>query len=582
MFKTGICFINSIFYGLMIVERTQMTVQLNRSLKDKVLKLCNDIAGSRKITAACIYGPWACGYADGKTDLNVLLIVNRLTLRINSYSETVGDINVSVLVVNRLDFERDVKKGWLGEFFAEKVTVPYEPLTNEEYLLLNELKMKKRTISELLENLILEFPESSHEFLIKKEYFMYDLMMRRAKLFAPRTYSFLNMTQEPLGQKNVERIMQGYLKALEELERENILFHSDGYIRLTPAHIGAVKKRKLRLHPFLKSLQRRAITPVLSVFSESTNSLIQEQRLFIKNHQNVSANKLISQLKDPKKYVLLPTPLGPVSLSDKSGITDVAKKILLDGELSKMKVKNIGGVLNEVYLLTLTKNGEEQKFIVKLFLDWSNLKWLTLSMWTLGTTSFSVLGQSRLEKEYAINKFLHSKGFPVPKIFYISHQKRLIFQEFVEGKDLTETIKRIISSNKTETDVALVKEVGRKIAHAHTLGVSLGDCKPENFIVTKEGEIILLDLEQATRDGNQAWDVAEFLYFSGHYCPLVSSANAASIIATNFIKGYLEAGGKKETVKNAASARYTKAFSIFTPPQVLLAMSNVCQKMGKN
>jgi tRNA A-37 threonylcarbamoyl transferase component Bud32 len=300
----------------------------------------------------------------------------------------------------------------------------------------------------------------------------------------------------------------------------------------------------------------------------------------MKANKKVRADGLISRLEDPKKYVLLPTPLGPISLSDKSGIEDVARKIIPDGEFSKMNVKNIGGVLNDVYLLTITKNGEEQKFVVKQFIDWSNLKWLSLTLWSFGTTSFSVLGRSRLEKEYAINTFLHSKGFQVPKIFYISHQKRLIFEEFIEGEELVETIKRIITSNKTTKDAALVKDVGRKIAEVHSLGVSLGDCKPENFIVSKD-DIVLLDLEQATRDGNQAWDIAEFLYYSGHYSPPLSSTNAASIIARNFIEGYLEAGGKKETVKKAASARYTKVFSVFTPPHVLLAISNICQKMGK-
>jgi tRNA A-37 threonylcarbamoyl transferase component Bud32 len=442
------------------------------------------------------------------------------------------------------------------------------------------VKIKKRIVSELLENLILEFPESSHEFLIKKEYFMYEVMTRRAKVFHPLTYSFLNMTRRTVRRKNVEKIMDGYLKALEELEKENIVFHAEGYIKITRSHIDAVKRRKLRLSPFLKSIQRLTLTPLLSVFSESTSSLIQEQRLFSMSNQKVRADGLVSQLEDPKKYVLLPTPLGPVSLSDKSDIKDVARKIIPDGELSKMKVKNIGGVLNDVYILTLTKNGAEQKFVVKQFRDWSNLKWLSLTLWSFGTTSFSVLGRSRLEKEYAINTFLRSKGFPVPKIFYISHQKRLIFEEFIEGEELVETIKRIIASNKATHDVALVKEAGRKIAEAHSLGVSLGDCKPENFIVTKD-DVVLLDLEQATRDGNQAWDIAEFLYYSGHYSPPMSSTNAAGIIARNFIEGYLEAGGKKETVKKAASARYTKVFSVFTPPHVLLAISNVCQKMGK-
>jgi tRNA A-37 threonylcarbamoyl transferase component Bud32 len=298
------------------------------------------------------------------------------------------------------------------------------------------------------------------------------------------------------------------------------------------------------------------------------------------NHRKVNVDGLVSRLEDPKKHVLLPTPLGPVSLSDKSDIEDVARKIIPNGEMSKMQLRNIGGVFNDVYLLTLTKNGEEQRFVVKRFRDWSNFKWLSLTVWSLGTTSFAVLGQSRLEKEYAINKFLHSKGLAVPEIFYISPQKRVIFEEFIEGEKLSETIKRIFSANKNAEDVALVREAGQLIAEAHSLGVSLGDCKPENLIVSKD-KLVLLDLEQATRDGDQVWDVAEFLYYSGHYSPSMFSTNNVDIIARNFIEGYLKAGGKKETVKKAASTRYTKVFSVFTPPHVLLAIANVCQKMGK-
>ena len=564
----------------MVTERASMTTQLNESLKEKMLDLCRGIAGSRRITAVCLYGPWVYGYADAKTDVNVLLILDQFTFRLNTYFETVDGFNVSILTVSRSDFERDVNKSWLGEFFAEKVTVPYEPLINGDYLRLNEVKIKKRTTLELLENLISEFPESSHEFLIKHEYFMYELMMRKAKVFLPITYSFLNMLQANLRRKNVDTIMEGYLKALKELENENTIFHSDGYIKIARNHIDAVKKRKLKLPLFLKSIQRFALPPLLSVFSESASSYIQDQRLFTKTNKKVRADGLVSRLEDPKKYVLLPTPLGTVSLSDKSEIEDVARKIIPYGEFSKMKVKRIGGVFNDVSVLSVTKDGDEQKFVVKQFLDWSNLKWISLAIWSFGTTSFAVLGQSRLEKEYAINTFLHSKGFPVPKIFYVSHQKRLIFEEFIEGKELVETIKRILVLGETAEDVALVREAGRKIAEAHSLGVSLGDCKPENFIVTKD-DVFLLDLEQANRDGNHAWDIAEFLYYSGHYSPPMSSTNAAVIIARNFVEGYLEAGGKKETVKKAGSARYTKVFSVFTPPHVLLAISNICQKMGK-
>ncbi|PVX27378.1 MAG: hypothetical protein CW716_02615 [Candidatus Bathyarchaeum sp.] len=576
MFKVG-CFKQ--FFCNIRLRGAPMTTQLKESLKNEVLEQCRRIAGSRQIVAACLFGPWVCGYADKKTDVNVLLVLDSFPLRINSYVETLDGFNVQVLAVNRLDFERDVNKSWFGEFFAEKLTFPYEPLENEEYLRRNELKIKKRTVLELLENLILEFPESSHDFLIEKEYFMYTVMRRRARVFPPITSSFLNMLNGNVAKQNIDSIMDGYLKALKELENENIVFPSDGYIKITRNHINAVKKRKLRLPLFLKSIQRRALPLLLSVFSESANQYIHDQRLLNKNNHKTNAEGLVSKLEDPNKHVLLPTPLGPVSLSDKSEVEEVARKIIPDGEFSKIKIKRFGGVLNDVFLLTITKNGEEQKFVVKQYLDWSNLKWLPLTIWSFGTTSFAVLGQSRLEKEYAINTYLRSKGFPVPTIFHISHQKRLIFEEFIEGKELVENIKRILASYNTPKDIALVKEVGRKIAEAHSLGVTLGDCKPENFLVTKD-KVVFLDLEQATRDGNQAWDIAEFLYYAGHYSPPISSANAAGIIAENFIEGYLEAGGRKSNVKQAASAKYTKVFSVFTPPQVLFTISSICQKMG--
>ena len=247
-----------------------------------------------------------------------------------------------------------------------------------------------------------------------------------------------------------------------------------------------------------------------------------------------------------------------------------------------MEMKKMGGVLNDVYQIRLRKDKEEQRIVVKKFRDWHGFKWFPLALWTVGTKVFAVLGQSRLEREYAINQFLNNKGIPVPKVLYISPQEGLIFEEFIDGENLVSVIKRIFSSKRKQAtaDVALVKEVGKKIAEAHRLGVAFGDCKPENILVTKEGKPYFVDLEQATRDGNQAWDVAEFLYYSGHYVFPLSSTDVVEFITRNFIEGYLEGGGKKETVKSAGSPRYTKVFGIFTPPHVILAISNLCRKVN--
>jgi len=247
-----------------------------------------------------------------------------------------------------------------------------------------------------------------------------------------------------------------------------------------------------------------------------------------------------------------------------------------------MKIEEIGGVLNAVYLLTLLGNQGEQRVVVKKFRDWRGFKWFPLTLWTLGTRSFAVLGRSRLEREYAINQYLRSQGFPVPKVLYVSLSEHLIFEEFIEGENLAETVKRILSKEQEYGEEAsLMREVGRKIATAHGLGVALGDCKPENFILGRNGKTYFLDLEQASRDGNQAWDIAEFLYYSGHYAPPLSSADATELMATQFLQGYLDAGGKAETVKKAGSVQYAKVFSIFTQPHIILAITNLCKKLGR-
>ncbi len=555
---------------------------ITKSVRESTLTLCMDIARSRGIVAVSLYGSWVCGYSDEKSDLNVLLVLSNYRPRLKGYLKPLDGINAFILVVDQGVFERDVEQGWLGEFVAEKITVPYEPLINEEYLKQQEVKVKKRIIWELLENIVLEFPELSHELFIKTEYFMYEAMMQRSRVFPPVTYTFLNMMRSDVKRKNTELMMDGYLSALNELAEEDLVVFSNGYVEITRSFIHAIRSRKLRISILLRSVQRTVFLHILGIFPKMMNHLVHEEEIFMRTHQKVEAERLVSQLDDPREYLLIPTSLGFASLSDKTTIEDFVRKAFPSGDVLGMEIEEIGGVLNAVYLLKFRKDNCEQRVVVKKFKNWLSVKWFPLALWTLGTKAFAVLGRSRLEREYAINQFLQSQGFLVPRILYVSPQECLIFEDFIEGENLIEIIKRVISSEQeTEGEVALVKEVGRKIAEAHQLGVSLGDCKPENIIVTEDGKTCFVDLEQASRNGNQAWDIAEFLYYSGHYISPISSGIVATVIAKNFIEGYLEAGGRKETIKKAGSARYIKVFSVFTPPHVIIAISDLCQKMGK-
>jgi len=543
---------------------------------------CCGIAGNRRIVAACLYGPLISGYGDEKCDINILLVLKGFLPRLKTYQKPVDGRKAFVLAVDQGAFEKDVSAGWLGEIAAEKLLIPYEPLIDSDYLWSQEVALKKRILWELLEALVLGFPELSQELLIKQEYFMYETQMQRAKLFPPIAYRFLNMLRNDLKEKNAALMMRGYRKAIDELAQESWITLTSGMAKIAPKLVNAIKSRKIRIPIFLRSVQRGALLHIFSTLPKMMAPLIEDEKLHVRSKANIEVEDIILQLEDPKNYLLVPTPMGHVPLSDATTIEEFVKKTVPSASASKVETQEIGGVLNSVYQLTLRKNHEEQRIVVKKFRDWTGFKWFPLALWSLGTKSFAVLGKSRLEREYALNQYLQTKGLTVPKVLHISPKQSLIFQEFVEGTNLAETIKKMLSAKgEVQKELELLKETGGKIAEAHKIGVSLGDCKPENIIVTKDGKLYFVDLEQASRDGNQAWDIAEFLYYSGHYAPPLSPTHTIELIAKAFIQGYLKAGGSKENVKKAASPRYTKVFSLFTQPHVILAISNLCRKMGQ-
>jgi tRNA A-37 threonylcarbamoyl transferase component Bud32 len=534
------------------------------------------------MVAAFLYGPSVCGYADPNGDLDILLIVNGLGSRLKTYKKSLGDSDAFILAVDQSMFERDVRAGWLGEITAEKLLIPYDPLVNADYLWHQEVAMKRRVIWEILESIALEFPELSHELSIKQEYFMYEAQMQLARLFPPVAFRFINMLRSDIKDRNVESMMKGYGKALEELSQEKWITLSNGLIRISPEFVSAIKSRKIRIPTFLRVVQRAAFLHVFSALPKMMTPLGFEEEIYFKTHSDVEKHEDITlQLEDPKKYLLMSTPLGPVPLSDATTIEEFVRKSV-PGNVTFRETRRIGGIFNSVYELTLKRDNHEQRIVVKKFKDWTGFKWFPLTLWSLGTKTFAVLGKSRLEREYAINQYMKNNGLTVPKVLYISPKQSLIFEEYVDGKNLTETIRNIVSAKDSmAAELELIRETGRKIAETHQIGVSLGDCKPENIIVTRDRGICFVDLEQATRDGDQTWDIAEFLYYSGHYVPPLATADQIVLLAKVFLEGYIERGGNLQTVKKVASPRYTKVFSLFTQPHVMLAISTLCRKMNQ-
>ena len=559
--------------------------RVNEKLFEQILGFCRYVAGSCQITSACICGDYALGFCPENATVEVLLIIRDFQPRLMNYVKVFDEKNVVVFAVDEWIFERDVDKGFLGEALAGGLIFPYIPLTNEDYSHSQEVKLKKRLILELLENLILNFPELSYEIHIEPKYFMYETMLSRARLFPPTIYSLLNFMREDVKEENVEHARHGYLEALKELKEEGIVYSSNGYIKISKEFADETRSRKVRFINLFKTAQRTLFTSLLSIFPKTLNLISQNKEIFLKLQKvTEEKSKIIHQIEDPKRYLYIPTASGLVSLANKMDIESFARKALSVSETANIEIEEIGGILNDVYLIKAPVKGEERKIIVKRFRDWSSFKWFPLTLWTVGTRTFAVSGGSRLERECAINQLLYSKGFAVPKVFHVSHVERLIFMEYVEGENLDSAIKRIATSKKAseiEKDLAILSKVGETFAKVHALDISLGDTKPENIMIGKNGEIVLLDFEQSSRNGDKVWDIAEFLYYAGHDIPPFVGTRSAELITKTFIEGYLKAGGNAKNVREAGNPKYTKVFSVFTFPHIMYVISSICRKTGK-
>ncbi len=229
----------------------------------------------------------------------------------------------------------------------------------------------------------------------------------------------------------------------------------------------------------------------------------------------------------------------------------------------RISIRRIGSFVNDVFLVKV----DGEKLVAKRYTNWVSLKWVTLSIFGLGSVHFSISGKRRMEAEYAFNDLLSRRGIPVPSIFGADLKTRTILFSFVSGDQLSSLLPRLAGTaqpGQREREAAY--QAGKLMASAHTLETALGDTKPENFLVEKKGEVTLVDLEQARHKGDYSWDLAEFLYYSGHYW--LSFHKTLEGYVDSFIEGYREEGSSA-SLRSAASPRYVRIFSVWTPPNVL-------------
>jgi tRNA A-37 threonylcarbamoyl transferase component Bud32 len=218
-----------------------------------------------------------------------------------------------------------------------------------------------------------------------------------------------------------------------------------------------------------------------------------------------------------------------------------------------------------------------EHFVAKRFTDWHGFKWFTLNLVSLGSKLFSVSGKARMTNEYGINRYLSKKGLNVPEIVNVNMKLRILVERYISGVPLSQFVSEAVNSSAlSKPQYRLAEAFGETLATIHAAGVAVGDAKPENF-VAKDNDIYTVDLEQARKDGDRAWDIAELLFYSGHYSGSTSPTRGLTEVVKAFIHGYLRSGDAGE-LKRSSGARYLRVFSLWTSAPIIIEISRLLRE----
>jgi len=543
-----------------------MSSEDNR-MQERVLKrLSIEIAGTRDVAAGCECGDGA--YSARPEGQGVLLIIEDYPEGLRYHARRMNDRPVMILAADKSLVELDVRKGAMGEFIVERLLTPYRPFLNPELLESIEIDAKERILREELTELVLEYGEMARELSIHEDYLLLARVRRRARVFVPaaRTYSLL--LEPSVRDANLQRMAPGYRRAAQRLVHAGILRQEGSAYLLEDAFVDHLLKGKQASKAInIMQAGRRTLQAYLAHGRAAylTPDILTKE-LVSSLGSSLFGDFQSETLEDPKKYLSLRTTTGLASLAERFSIEKFSEGFR-PGVM--VTVSPLGNALNEVYLIT----AGNERFVTKKFTEWQGFKWFTLGVVSLGTRLFSVSGKARLENEYAINRFLSKRHVAVPEILHISLSDRVLVERYIEGSSLVELTREAVSSKSISKDhYAAVSKVGSALAKMHSYGVAMGDSKPENFQYGIDKDVYALDLEQAGKSGDKAWDVAEFLYYSGHY--VFSSIPSAGFreYVDAFIRGYRQ-GGDENVLRKAAGARYGRVFSLWTPPLAFLEIS---------
>jgi tRNA A-37 threonylcarbamoyl transferase component Bud32 len=540
-------------------------------LEQSTLKQLDEFAPSTQRTAVCVYGPAVYGKTGTFMGQDILVICEEYEHALRTQRRLANGSETRYLVVERNLLESDVRKGALGDFLTEVLLYPYRPIANPIYLEGLGLEAKARTVLEETKDLVIEYGEMCRGLVAEPEFFGLSRMRKRARVFLPSMEQYLRFLEQPVRDQNVAALRSSFTKAIQTLQNDVIELHEDQVTIPDPVIDRWIAKRSSeQVVDILRQSRRTFYTYLMRGRAIYPNVDLIARELYSPIRVGLAGEVLGKEPEDPKNHLYLKTGRGLVSLNERTSLEDIISK-LPPG--SRVTVSPLAGVLNEVFLIT---TGNE-RYVAKKFTDWHGFKWFTLNLVSFGSKYFAVSGKARMRNEYGVNRYLAKKGVSVAEIARVSLKEGILLENYIPGTPLVNAlIGTMTQSALSRSQYQLAESLGETLAQIHGTGVSIGDSKPENFIAS-EGKLFVVDLEQGGKRKDFAWDLAELLFYTGHYSASPVFTRGLNEIVQAFIEGYIRKGDAVE-LRRAAGVRYVKVFSLWTPAPIILGISKLLRE----
>ena len=570
-----------------------------------------------KVVAVAAYGSKVAGYARPDSDYDIIVVARKFKGRIR-YQYVRTPVMASALVVDEGLLEGDAVRASLGEFVSGRLLNVYEPLLNGELLDSAEVGFKKRVLAEEILEIGSQNGEFAQDLRIPLDYFLFDKLHKRALIYPPALYSYIRTYTCPLSGENRAFALEGFARAALSLQATGVLRiepkvdrgggattgagghgdddddEDDGHGQVASgtrdATTGASPSPRaggLYIRILGEGLRSRAFARLLSLFNLTKRGVRQYAvhgyagRVGL----NVFKDEALSKVKRMQEKFEPPLELQePKSLIELDEGFIVPKTEQMVDRLASIsglatytrREKSLGEIYSTARLVTLrgttasgSGNGggvgreKEARFVFKHFADIRAMKWALLNVWSL-SRKFSTSPQARMHREYFASIALRARGIATPRIIGAVLDDKVLVKEYVEGERLSDIVQAILVGRSQET--LAVERFGEVVGRIHRAGFALGDSKATNVIVKRGGDVFYLtDLEQATEGGDQAWDIAAFIYYQAK---LSLKEAGMRKVAEAFLEGYKKANGP-ENIARAKNPKYIAPFRPVTVPQVL-------------